>query len=75
MVSRAGKPGKSSAGLAGAPGTSFTTLDALIRAHLVRALKLCDGKIYGPDGAARQLGLKPSTLQSKMIRLGIARKA
>jgi transcriptional regulator with GAF, ATPase, and Fis domain len=58
---------------AAAPGTAFTTLDALIRAHIVRALKLCGGKIYGPDGAARLLGLKPSTLQSKMLRLGISR--
>jgi transcriptional regulator with GAF, ATPase, and Fis domain len=58
---------------AAAPGTAFTTLDALIRAHVVRALKLCGGKIYGTDGAARLLGLKPSTLQSKMLRLGITR--
>jgi transcriptional regulator with GAF, ATPase, and Fis domain len=58
---------------AAAPGTAFTTLDALIRAHVVRALKLCGGKIYGADGAARLLGLKPSTLQSKMLRFGITR--
>ncbi len=56
-----------------APGTAATTLDALVRAHLVRALKLCRGKIYGADGAAALLGLKPSTLQSKMKRLGIDR--
>jgi formate hydrogenlyase transcriptional activator len=58
---------------ASAPGRVETTLDAVIRAHLVRALKLCHGKIYGADGAARLLGLKPSTLQSKMKRLGIRR--
>ncbi len=31
------------------------------------------GKIYGPDGAAAALGLKPTTLQSKMRKLGIQR--
>jgi formate hydrogenlyase transcriptional activator len=56
-----------------APGTAHTTLDAIVRAHIVRALKLCGGRIYGNDGAARLLGLKPTTLQSKLKRLGIDR--
>jgi len=56
-----------------APGAPATTLETLIRAHIVRALKLCGGRIYGPEGAARLLGLKPSTLQSKLKRLGIDR--
>jgi formate hydrogenlyase transcriptional activator len=29
------------------------------------------GKIYGADGAAKALGLKPTTLQSKLRSLGI----
>jgi formate hydrogenlyase transcriptional activator len=58
---------------AAAPGSAHTTLDALVRAHIVRALKLCSGRIYGPAGAARLLGLKPTTLQSKLKRLGIDR--
>jgi formate hydrogenlyase transcriptional activator len=58
---------------AAAPGSAHTTLDALVRAHIVRTLKLCRGRIYGPEGAARLLGLKPSTLQSKLQRLGIDR--
>ncbi len=37
------------------------------------ALQRCRGRIYGPLGAAVLLGLKPSTLQSRMRRLGIAR--
>jgi DNA-binding NtrC family response regulator len=57
-----------------APGAPHTTLQALVRAHIVRALKLCEGQIYGPEGAARLLGLKPSTLQSKLKRLGIDRE-
>jgi len=60
-------------GEATAPGAAHTTLDALVRAHIIRALKLCEGRIYGGDGAARLLGLKPSTLQSKLKRLGIDR--
>jgi hypothetical protein len=31
------------------------------------------GKIYGADGAAARLGLKPATLQSKMRKLGMRR--
>ena len=36
-----------------------------------RALQACNGKIRGPGGAAELLGLHPSTLRNKMIRLGI----
>jgi transcriptional regulator with GAF, ATPase, and Fis domain len=35
------------------------------------ALAHSRGKIYGPGGAAEALGLKPSTLQSRMKKLGI----
>ncbi len=37
------------------------------------ALAAAGGRIYGPDGAAMRLGLAPTTLRSKMDRLGIAR--
>jgi DNA-binding NtrC family response regulator len=37
-----------------------------------RALEESRGKIYGASGAAAKLGIPPSTLQSKMKRLGIA---
>ena len=43
--------------------------DAAIRAALVR----CRGRIYGPLGAAAELGLKASTLQSRMRKRGIPR--
>ncbi|UTC66085.1 MULTISPECIES: sigma 54-interacting transcriptional regulator [unclassified Treponema] len=36
-----------------------------------RALSASNGKIYGKDGAAALLDLKPGTLQSKMKKLGI----
>lgn len=40
---------------------------------LVSALKEARGKIYGSNGAAALLGLKPTTLASKMTRLGLKR--
>ncbi len=55
------------------PG-SVATLDEVQRQHITHVLGLTGGKIYGADGAARLLGLKPSTLQSRMKKLGIARR-
>jgi formate hydrogenlyase transcriptional activator len=50
------------------------TLDAAERLHIVRVLRESRGVLSGPEGAARRLGLKRTTLQSKMQRLGITRK-
>jgi transcriptional regulator with GAF, ATPase, and Fis domain len=50
--------------------------DALVdveRAHIRRILSLTGGRVEGDRGAARTLGLKPSTLRSRMRKLGIAR--
>ncbi|MCW5808691.1 MAG: sigma-54-dependent Fis family transcriptional regulator, partial [Deltaproteobacteria bacterium] len=52
--------------------TAFPTLDATIRRHIETALARCHGRIEGPHGAARLLGLNPNTLRSKMQKLGIA---
>ena len=41
------------------------------RENLARALERCQGKIYGPDGAAALLGVKPTTLASRLKRLQI----
>jgi transcriptional regulator with GAF, ATPase, and Fis domain len=38
------------------------------------ALKEARGKIYGANGAAALLGLKPTTLASKLVRLGLKRE-
>ena len=38
---------------------------------LLRALEQTRWKIYGPDGAAALLGLKPTTLASKMKKFGL----
>jgi len=44
------------------------TFDQGVRALLECALTQTHGKIYGPDGAAARLGLKPTTLQGKLRR-------
>ena len=42
------------------------------RENIVRALKQVDGKVFGPGGAAEMLGMKPTTLSSRIKALGIA---
>jgi transcriptional regulator with GAF, ATPase, and Fis domain len=39
--------------------------------HIRKALDVTGGKIHGPDGAARLLGVNASTLRNRMNRLGI----
>lgn len=48
-------------------------LDDVIRDHIVKTLEMTGGRIYGAKGAAAVLGIKPSTLQSRMKKLGIPR--
>jgi formate hydrogenlyase transcriptional activator len=43
------------------------------RALIARALAQCDGKVFGPGGAAELLGVKPTTLASRIKRWGIRR--
>jgi formate hydrogenlyase transcriptional activator len=50
-----------------------TTLDAGERALILRALQAANWVIGGPNGAAAKLGLKRTSLQYKMGRLGIIR--
>jgi formate hydrogenlyase transcriptional activator len=50
------------------------SLEGAEREHIVRVLRETGGMISGPSGAAQQLGLKRTTLQSKMQRLGITRR-
>ena len=45
-----------------------------VREAIEQSLRATRGKIYGTDGAAARLGLKPGTLQSKMRKLGIRRE-
>ena len=50
---------------------ALTTLDENERAHIRRALAATGGKIHGPRGAADILDINPSTLRSRMEKLGI----
>jgi len=47
------------------------TFDENERDHLMKALEKCNGKIFGPGGAAELLGLNVSTLNSKLRKLNI----
>jgi hydrogenase-4 transcriptional activator len=50
---------------------SLATLDAAARDHIEAALAQCLGRVEGPFGAARLLGINPHTLRARMRRLGI----
>ncbi len=47
------------------------SFDEEIKKIITKALKQTDGKIYGSNGAAALLNMKPTTLQSKMKKLGL----
>jgi len=51
------------------------TLAEAERECIVTALRHTSGRLYGPGGAAELTGLKPSTLQWRMKKLGIDRGA
>ena len=53
-------------------GSLRSTLDDIQRAAILRALQSCNGVIGGPRGAAAQLGIKRTTLQARIQKLGIA---
>jgi PAS domain S-box-containing protein len=49
-------------------------LRAAEREHILRVLREAKGQIGGPDGAAVRLGVKRTTLNSKLKKLGIERR-
>jgi len=51
----------------------WPSLASYERDYITRVLERAGGKVYGPGGAAEILGLKPTTLQSRMLKLGIRR--
>jgi transcriptional regulator with GAF, ATPase, and Fis domain len=55
-----------------APATGpLPTADEAERDYLLRVLAACGGKVAGPGGAAEVAGVPPSTLRSRMLRLGV----
>jgi len=64
---------------AGAPATpqrvlSIREIEQLERRNLLAALEASDWKVAGERGAAKLLGIKPTTLSSRMKALGLERK-
>jgi transcriptional regulator with GAF, ATPase, and Fis domain len=54
-------------------GSQDPTLETAEREHILRVLREAKGQIGGDDGAAARLGLKRTTLNSKLKKLGIER--
>jgi formate hydrogenlyase transcriptional activator len=53
--------------------SSISTMEEAERQHILRALKQTQWRIAGPKGAATILGMKRTTLQARMRKLGIRR--
>jgi formate hydrogenlyase transcriptional activator len=56
-------------------GDPAITLQEADRRHIIAALEQTNWVIAGPNGAAARLGIKRSTLQFRMRKLGIVRPA
>jgi transcriptional regulator with GAF, ATPase, and Fis domain len=56
-----------------ASATGVTGLMDLERQHILATLERTRWKVSGPSGAAEILGLKPTTLEARMKKLGIVR--
>jgi transcriptional regulator with GAF, ATPase, and Fis domain len=53
------------------PVSRAQTLAEVERNHILEMLKSTRGRVSGPRGAARLLGIKPTTLEARIRRLGI----
>jgi len=51
--------------------TTILSMEEMEREHIMNALKMCHGKVYGAGGAAELLKISPSTLFSKIKKLNI----
>ena len=49
------------------------TLRQLQRDHILKVMNLTNWRVRGAGGAAEKLGLKPTTLEARMKKLGIQR--
>ena len=72
-------PGPDEVGGHGEAGTSRILTEEAIRElerkNLLAALERAGGKVYGAGGAAELLGMKPTTVASRIERLGLKRPA
>ncbi len=56
-----------------ADGSASARLEAVEREHILATLRASEWRIEGKHGAAARLGLNPSTLRSRIKKLGITR--
>jgi DNA-binding NtrC family response regulator len=54
--------------------TTMKTIEENERDYIISVLKKCNGRIWGPGAAAEILNINPSTLKSKMKKLGIKKE-
>jgi transcriptional regulator with GAF, ATPase, and Fis domain len=57
------------------PAPREQTLEELQRSHIIQVMQQTGWRVEGPKGAARILGLYPSTLRSRMLKLGIRKES
>ena len=62
-------------GKAAATSTFRLTMKEVDREHIHRVLEMAGWRVRGRNGAAEMLGVKPTTLESRMAKLGIHRHA
>ena len=69
------EPGKWLPAPGGAPVESrIPTLEELEREHILEVLQMTSWRVSGEKGAAKLLGMKPTTLEARMKKLGISRQ-
>jgi len=68
-------PARQAAALLAAADEAPGKFDDEVRRLIERALSHASGRVYGPNGAAALLGLKPTTLQGKMKKYGVGTPA
>ena len=57
------------------PAPHGATLAELERSHILQVMEQTGWRLEGPKGAARVLGLNPSTLRSRLLKLGIRKES
>jgi formate hydrogenlyase transcriptional activator len=55
-------------------GLTASSLNEAERSIILRALEQCNWRIRGPNGAATLLAIKPTTLESRITKLGLLQK-
>jgi transcriptional regulator with GAF, ATPase, and Fis domain len=56
------------------PERETQTLEEIEREHILAVLEGTGWRVSGDGGAARLLGMKPTTLEARMKKLGITRR-